>query len=202
MKTKTLLTIGTTMLIGGFSSCIWADSFYCTQNNQYVSPGMSQAAVEQACGAPQNIQKTQQPVTRRIPVTQLTFNIATATTGQAQGTYTPGLYSSSFQVNTGPLTTLVVEASNNKITDISINGTSAQSVSICDGATFGVGDPPVLAINSCGNPAYQNNTYKNVNTGQDEPVEIWSYKPSTYQQPFNLVFVNGQLTQVETNAPQ
>lgn len=197
---KTLTVIAVSLALTTVSSVVWADAFYCTQTNQYISQGMSMDAVEQACGTPQNIQKTAQPVTRRVPVTQLTFNIATTTSGQLQGTVTPGLYSSNFQVSTGPLTTLVVESSNNQITDISINGTPAQSVSICNGATFGVGDPPVLAINSCGDPAYQNNTYKNVNTGQEEPVQIWSYKPTTYQPPFNLVFVNGSLAQVETNA--
>jgi hypothetical protein len=199
---KKLTAVTISLAFCAVYSVAWADAFYCTQTNQYISQGMSTDAVEQACGAPQNIQKTSQPITQRIPVTQLTFNISTSTSGQLQGTVTPGLYSSNFQINNGPVTTLVVESSNNQITDISINGTPAQSVSICNGATFGVGDPPVLAINSCGDPAYQNNTYKNVNTGQNEPVQIWSYKPTTYQQPFNLVFVNGSLAQVETNAGQ
>ncbi len=202
MKTTFTITIAASLMLGGFSSTVLAASFYCTTTNQYISQGMSEAEVEQACGTPQSVQKTQQPVTQRIPVTQLTFNIATNTTGQSQGVVTPGLYSSNFQINTGPLTTLVVEASNNRITDISINGNSAQSVSICNEGTFGVGDPPDAAISSCGDPAYQNQTYKNVDTGQEEPVEIWSYKPSTYQQPFNLVFVNGSLVQVDTNAAE
>lgn len=190
------------LLLSAIASPTWADAFYCTQNNQYISPGMSMAAAKQACGTPQSIHKMQQPVMQRVPVIQLTFNIATATTGNMDGTVTPGLYSSNIQFNNGPLTTLIVEASNNKITDISLNGTSAQSVSLCGGGNFGVGDPPSSAVASCGDPVSENDTYKNVDTGQEAPMEIWSYKPSNYQPPFQLVFVNGSLTQVDTNAQQ
>ena len=188
------------LIFGSMASTAFADAFYCTQNNQYISQGMSTAAVKQACGTPANIQQTEQQVKRKVPVMQLTFSVATSTSGQLQGTVTPGLYSSNLQINNGPLTTITVDSTNNQITSININGTSANSVSMC-GSSFGLGDPPSAAISSCGSPVAQNNTYKNVNTGQTEPVEIWSYKPTTAQQPFNLVFVNGALAQVDTNAP-
>jgi hypothetical protein len=182
-----------------FSFSAWADAFYCTENNQYISSGMTTDAVEQACGKPAGIRKTQQEITRRVPVMQLTFNISTSTYSQLQGTYTPGLYSSRLDINTGPLTTLIVDSSNNQITDISLNGNAAQSVSICNGGTFGVGDPPSSAISSCGSPISENDTYKNIGTGKQQPVEIWTYQPSNYQPPFQLIFVNGSLVQVDTN---
>ncbi len=187
------------LALSAVSPMVWADAFYCTENNQYISPGMSMDDVEQACGAPDSTQKTQQSVTKQVPVQQLTFNIATSTFGNYQGTVTPGIQSSNIQINTGQLTTVVVESSNNRITSISVNGTSAQSLSMCGGGTFGVGDPPSMAVNSCGNPVAENDTYKNVSTGQEEPVEIWSYIPTDYQPPFQLIFVNGQLKQVDTS---
>jgi hypothetical protein len=190
------------ILFCSFPFSAWADAFYCTEKNQYISPGMTTDAVEQACGAPQSIQKTQQTIKQRVPVMQLTFNITTSTYGQSQGTYTPGLYSSRLDINTGPLTTLIVDASHNQITGISLNGNPAQSVSICGGGSFGVGDPPSSAISSCGSPISENDTYKNVSTGKQEPVEIWSYQPSNYQPPFQLIFVNGSLVQVDTSGQQ
>lgn len=181
-----------------YSQTALADPFYCTENNEYINVGMNVMDVRQACGTPQSVQKSQRMGTRKVPVAQLTFNIATATTGSYAGTFTPGIQSSNFQVNTGPLTTLIVEVSNNKITDISLNGQSAQSVSICGGGSFGVGDPPASAINSCGSPVSENDTYKNVSTGQEQQVETWTYQPADYQPAFQLIFVDGALSQINS----
>lgn len=197
---KTISKITHLTLLGMLFSCLipsaFADTFYCTQNNQYINTGMTVLQVQAACGAPQNIAKSQQSETQQIPVSQLTFNISTTITTGYAGTVTPGIQSGTFQVNTGPMSTLIVSVQNDQIKSILLNGQSAQSVSICGGGSFGVGDPAENATDSCGDPAAENDTYINEPTGGTMDVETWSYKPNNYQPPFQFVFQNGILTQI------
>ena len=173
----------------------WANPYYCTQTNQYINTGMSTEDVKQACGDPSNIQKSEKPATTRVPVTQLTFNVSTTTTGSYAGTVTPGIQSGAVQINSGPLSTLMVSVKNNQISKISLNGESVQSASVC-GGSFGVGDSASAAINNCGAPSSQNDSYVNVKTGQMDHIELWTYQfNDNTQPPFQLTFVNGSLTQ-------
>lgn len=190
------LLFGLLLTVLSISQMAYADPFYCTGNNAYINVGMSADEVEQACGAPQTIQKSQQDATQKVPVSQLTFNVSTNTTGAYAGTVTPGVQSSSFQINTGPLTTLIVSVKNNQISSISLNGESAQSVSICGNGNFGIGDPPSSATSSCGSPVSENDTYENVSTGQSNEVDTWTYHPGNYQPDFSLIFVNDVLSQI------
>lgn len=190
--TKLLMTGG---LLLGLSSNAWANPFYCTANNQYINVGMSASDVQQACGAPNTIQKSDRPAMQRIPVTQYTFNVSTSTTGSYAGTYTPGLQSSAFRVNTGPLTNLLVTVKQGVISQISINGNPTNGVSLC-GSAFNVGDPAASATNSCGTPVSTNDSFIEEKTGQTNQVEVWTYSSGdNYQQSFQLTFVNGVLNQ-------
>lgn len=189
-----------TSMLGVLFSCslqsALADTFYCTQNNQYINTGMTVLQVQSACGAPQNVTKSQQSQTQQIPVSQLTFNIPTSAPTTSMGTITTGIQSGTFQVNQGPMTTIVVSVQNDQIKNISLNGQTVQSVSVCGGGSFGVGDPAENATGSCGDPATENDTYMNEPTGGTMDVETWSYQPSNYQPPFQFVFQNGILTQI------
>lgn len=185
-------------IFGSFTlaSIASADPFYCPQNSQYINIGMSQSDVIQACGEPQNVKKSKKSAVKKVPVSQLTFNVSTQSIGLTAGTRTPGIQSGAFYANSGPLSTLVVTVSEDKITNISLNGASTQSASIC-GGSFAVGDPGSNAIASCGDPTAVNNTYKNVNTDKIDEVETWSYSPGNYQPSFQLTFVDGALSAIQ-----
>lgn len=202
---KTLSKKTSFIVLGLLFSCseipsAWADTFYCTKNNQYINTGMTILQVQAACGAPQNTTQSKQSATQKVPVSQLTFNVSTTTTSGYAGTVTPGIQSGTFQVNTGPMSTLIVSVQNDVIKSISLNGQTVQSVSVCGGGSFGVGDPAENASSSCGAPASENDTYMNVPTGGTIVVETWSYQPSNYQPPFQFVFQNGILTQIISSA--
>ncbi len=186
----------TSALAIGLSQTAVANPFYCPQNSQYINTGMSEGDVRQACGAPQAILKSKKKGVQRVPVTQLTFTVSTQTVGQMGGTITPGVQSGAFQVNTGPLATVVVNVTNDVISSIMLNGNASESLSVCPGGSFGVGDPGSNAVDSCGNPSAVNDTYKNVPTDQTILVDTWSYNPGNYQKPFKLTFTDGVLTAI------
>lgn len=153
--------------------------------------------VVQACGQPQKVDKSKQKATTKVPITLMTFNVATSTTSLGSGVYQRGLQSSQVVLNTGPLTPVTVTSKDNKIVGISMSGQSVQSLSIC-GYAFAVGDSPDSAVSSCGQPNSVNNTYQLVDTDQTQLIETWSYQPGNYQRPFQLIFTDGVLSQINS----
>lgn len=173
-----------------------ADPFYCTQNNQYINVGMTIPEVLQACGKPQEVKTSKKMGTTRIMMTQMVFTIATNITRVYSGTVTPGIQSGAFNVNTGPTATAVVNVVDGKIKSISLNGTNTESISLCGGSPFGVGDDAQLSVDSCGDPSSINDTYMTVSTGQPVQIESWKYQPDNYQPPFTLIFADGVLNKI------
>ncbi len=165
-----------------------ADSYYCPQNMGYINPGMSQAKVVEACGQPVRKQKTDEPVTKKIPVTQLIYN--------NKGTDTAFYGTHNIPVGSGGAN-LEVDVAYNKVVAIRINGSSSNSFSICDGSSVQRGDQISHVYNACGNPSVINNTFVHQNVPGEQKKEIWVYQPDPYQAPVNLTFINGKLQSID-----
>ena len=169
-----------------FSGSVSAESYYCGKNSMFISPGMSQAQVIQACGEPQSKQKRNQQGSQQRPVTQMQFSIASQKKAGAYG---------AFPISVGRRSTLDVTVANGKIVSLSLAGQSSQSISVCGSANIYVGGPS-SALSACGSPNMTNKTFVNVSTGQSEKVEMWTIKPDQYTPGISLTFVNGVLKSI------
>lgn len=162
------------------------DSYYCPGNHKYINTGMTQDEVINACGQPIKKEQSNQPVTEKVPVTQLIYN------NQGTGEAFYGVWS----VPTGyGGARLEVDIINNKVASARINGSSTNAFSIC-GSSVEVGSPVAAVYNTCGNPSLVNKTYINRILPGDNKTEIWTYQADQYQPSVTLTFVNGRLQSI------
>lgn len=78
-----------------------------------------------------------------------------------------------------------------KVVNISVNGTSLIATTIC-GANIKVGDTAADIKNSCGQAAFKNqSTQSNTNTGNESEVIEYTYNSSP---PITFLFKQGKLT--------
>ncbi len=163
-------------------------NFYCPQNHAFISIGMTQDQVSNACGAPLSKQTSNSPATQKIPMTQLIFN--------NQGTNTAFYGVWKLPIGSGGAR-LEVDVVNNKVHAIRINGNNSNSFSICGSNNIQAGDSVAAVYNACGVPSLVNNTYlKQTMPGSPKP-EQWVYQMSQYQSPVSLTFVNGKLQSID-----
>ncbi len=172
---------------------------YCPQNSGYINVGMTQAQVITACGQPLTKQKTNAPVTQKVAVKQLIYNALNT------GGYYPGESSAFYGQNSGAQWTLPsgtggisleVDIINNKVSDVRINGSSTNAMSICGGTNVQIGDNINQVLNACGSPTMTNNSYIKQVVPSNSPPEVWIYQVNQYQTPNSLTFVNGKLQSI------
>jgi hypothetical protein len=167
---------------------------YCTGGQAYINVGMSQAQVLKACGQPVGKRPTKEAVVQQVPVTQLIY-----TRLNRGGTYRG--YDRIYQLWSLPSGTkgisLQVDVIDNKISGISLNGSSTNASNLCGGKNFQVGDPVNNVYSACGNPTITNNTFINQTIPRSQSPEVWIYQVDPYQAPFNLTFVNGKLQSID-----
>lgn len=172
---------------------------YCPQNSGYINIGMTQAQVITACGQPLTKQQTNAPVTQKVPVKQLIYNSLNA------GGYYPGEGAAFYGQSSGaqwslPSGTggisLEVDIINNKVSDVRINGSSTNAMSICGGTNVQIGDNINQVLNACGSPTMTNNSFINQTVPSNKPPEVWIYQVNQYQTPNSLTFVNGKLQSI------
>lgn len=178
------------------------DSYYCSQNNGYINPGMSQDAVIAACGQPISKQISHTPLMKKVPVTQFIYN----NKGSSNSFYGPWNVAMgnmnkevSQPLNSGPSSAgvqLQIDVADDKILSVSINGGKTNAVSLCGGASITVGDAAGNVTNACGKPSMTNHTYIEVPIQSDTKPEIWTYQADEYQAPVSLTFVDGQLQSI------
>jgi hypothetical protein len=172
---------------------------YCPQNSGYINVGMTQAQVVTACGPPLTKQKTNAPVTQKVAVKQLIYNALNT------GSYYAGESSAFYGENSSAQWTLPsgtggisleVDIINNKVSDVRINGSSTNAMSICGGTNVQIGDNINQVLNACGSPTMTNNSYINQVVPSNSPPEVWIYQVNQYQTPNSLTFVNGKLQSI------
>lgn len=172
---------------------------YCPQNSGYINIGMTQAQVITACGQPLTKQRTNAPVTQKVPVKQLIYNTLNS------GAYYPGQSAAYYGDSSGaqwslPSGTagisLEVDIINNKVSDVRINGSSTNAMSICGGVNVQIGDNINQVLNACGSPTMTNNSFVNQVVPSNNPPEVWIYQVNQYQTPNSLTFVNGKLQSI------
>lgn len=177
-----------------------AESIYCPQNHGYINVGMTESQVIAACGDPLSKQKSNKPLLKRVPLKQLFYNNQGAPTaffgvwalpiGNSDPSNPP------FGGNAGGVQ-LKVDILNDKVYSVSLNGTSSNGFSICNGVEIKVGDPGNIVYNACGNPSLINSSYVNEIVPSQQPPEVWIYQPNQYQSPVSLTFLDGKLQSID-----
>lgn len=171
-----------------------ADSIYCPQNQGYISVGMTDSQVINACGTPISRSDSSVQVVMKIPETQLIY------TTLNQGAVYPGLtsYYTMWSLPSGSTgTSLHVNIINNKVAGFTINGSSTNAMSICGGTSVQIGDDANRVYSACGTPSLVNNTFISQPVPKSQHPEIWVYQIDQYQSPISLTFVNGQLQSIQ-----
>jgi len=163
------------------------DAFYCPQKHGYVKIGMTQDQVMNTCGPPSLKQEVTQPVTQKVPVTQLIYN--------HQGTNKAFYGVWELPIGNGGAR-LEVDVVNEKVYSVRMNSNSTTSFSVCDGQNINVGDPASSVYDFCGNPSIVNQTFINRVVPGDHKVERWIYKSDQFQSSFSLTFINGKLKSI------
>lgn len=206
MKLARLSSIGSGLLTLSFNLFAATQSFYCPQNHGYVNIGMTPDQVISACGQPISQQESNQPVFQKIPMQQLMYNNAGASTAfsgvwQVPGTSPAGSGSAYYNVwnipQPGSGAQLEVDIVNQKVKSIKLNGSDSNAVSICRGTNIQPGDPIQKVYGSCGSPSVVNNTYVNEIVPTAEKPLVWVYQPGEYQSSVTMTFVNGKLQSIQ-----
>lgn len=162
-------------------------SFYCPQNHGYINIGMTADQVISACGEPQSMQESNQPVLKKVQVQQLIFN----NQGTDTAFYGPWTIPTRW---TG--SQLEVDVIDNKVKAIKLNGTDNNAFSICDGVNIQIDDPVGKVYGACGSPSVVNTTFINVVVPSNDKPKIWIYKPDPYQPTITLTFIDGKLQSI------
>ena len=163
------------------------DAYYCPENHQFIRLGMSPDQVIAVCGQPITQQDSQQPLTQKIPMTQLYFD--------SHGTKTAFYGVWNLRMGSGGAQ-LEIDIIDQKVKGIKINGTDNNAASICDGISIQENDPISKVYNACGSPSLVNNTFIEVVVPTAQKPKIWLYKPGPYQPSVSLTFVDGRLQSI------
>jgi len=197
MKTPILIAFSVSLLAA--APALAVTQIYCPQNSGYINVGMTQAQVLSACGQPLTKQRTNAPVTQKVPVKQLIYtalNTGAYYTGQSAYLYGDRTMSQWTLPSGTTGISLEVDIINNKVSDVRINGSSTNAMSICGGTNIQVGDNINQVLNACGSPTMTNNSYVNQVVPSNNPPEVWIYQVNQYQTPNSLTFVNGKLQSI------
>ncbi|MCX7116990.1 MAG: DUF2845 domain-containing protein [Legionellales bacterium] len=174
-----------------------ADPTYCPQHAGYIDVGMSEDEVINACGQPLSKERSKHTATQKVPVQQLLYNSINP------GSVYPGLnaafYTQWSLASASPSAgvSLEVDVVNNKVKAFQVNGSSTNSITVCQGSSIQMGDNVSNVYNSCGTPTTINSTYINEAIPGDPKTEIWIYQNAQYQPPMSLTFVNGTLQSIQ-----
>lgn len=174
-------------------------STYCPSAGGYISPGMSIAQVQNACGSPTSTTKKQTYASRNIAVKQLIYNIRKAPVILGAGQIRPVVHDGTFSIplNAPEQVSLMVTIIANKVSSISLNNSSTQGSSLCAGGTIQVGSSLGAVTSACGTPSYVNNSFQRSSQGTTVKEEIWMIKTNEYSPSLRLTFHNGILQSIQ-----
>lgn len=174
-----------------------ADSLYCPQRYGTITLGMSSQQVIAACGQPLSKAPSNKPIYRTIPMTQYIFNnegtpVASVAPGTSSNTYY-GLWTNPDNLSG---VTLQINAIDNKIHSIQINGSAENAATICGGISLAAGDPIGKALSACGPALMVNKTFVKQEILSEQPPEVWIYQMGQYQPAVSLTFIAGKLQSI------
>ncbi len=179
-----------------------ADAVYCPSLHGYINVGMTQDEVISACGQPSSKSESNQPVTVKVPVQQVVYNREGSTKAfygvwaLPIGNTPQGYYNQSFGGNSGGGATLQVTIINNKISSVSLNGSSTNAFTVCDNNSVQIGDSVSKLYNACGQPSLVNNSYIEQAVQSATKPQVWVYQFNDYQPAISLTFVDGKLQSI------
>ena len=198
MKLRIMLSL---VALGCLPNLLFAVSaFYCSERHGYINVGMTEEQVINACGEPLSRQKSTQPLTIQVPLTQLIYDNEGAPRA-FYGVWALPIGNSNpnnppFGGNAGGIQ-MQVDIIKDKVANIKLNGSSTNAFSICNGRMIKVGAPARQVYNACGNPSLVNKSYINQPIPSKNPPEIWVYQADQYQPPVSLTFLDGKLQSIE-----
>lgn len=169
-------------------------SIYCPGNHQFIQVGMSEAQVKAACGTPTTTSKRDTPISTRVNVKQLIY------TNLNKGGYFETLNPifDQWSLSQGQEgTTLEIDIINGKVSNIRINSSTVNSLTICNGGNVNIGSSESQIYNACGSPEHVNNTFINQTLPSSQNPKVWTYQVTPYQPPIKLTFSNGKLQTIE-----
>ena len=192
MRIKILMTLTVSLLP---LTQLAAQPVYCPQHAGYINVGMTQQEVLNACGDPLSKQQPNKPIMQKVPVQQLMY------TQLNQGAYYPGetaaFYTQwSIPSGTGGVN-LTIQVINNKVSGVTINGSTTNAASVCQGYDIEIGDNVNKVYSACGSPQMVNNSYINQPMPSNSKPEVWIYQVDQYQAPISLTFLNGKLQSID-----
>ncbi len=173
-------------------------ALFCPAQFKNIAPGMTEAEVLAACGAPLSKQQSTLPVQRKVPITQLYYNNQGAPGAVVppvtQNSIYYGLYANPTDIRGNMLQVDIVD---NKVYGIAMDGTSQNAFSICNGNMVQIGDPAGKVYGACGSPLLTNKTFILENIIDVPRPQIWIYQFSEFGSPARLTFVDGKLQSIE-----
>lgn len=203
---RTYATMAITYLLVAPIGLVLAESTYCPQGHALLQIGMSETEVLGACGQPTRKMTSQEPLSEKIPVTQLIYtgisqpNSYPGQVNAVSDNWYPGLadiYSQwSLPKASNESFKLEVDIINDKISAIRMNGGGSNAMSMCAGEPFQIGDDLGAVYASCGSPETTNTTYKNAPIPSKKKPEIWIYEVDQYSPKLRLTFIDGKLQSI------
>lgn len=170
------------------------DMVYCPQKQGYIKLGMSAAEVVQACGEPMTKQDVDEPVTEKVPMTQLYYSTPSGD-NEVVDSFRP-IYDT-WSLPEGTLSVMMeVDIINDKVSSIRINGDNTNALSICDGQSIAIGDNAMKVYQSCGTPQTVNQTFIEQPIPSNSQPQVWIYQVDPYQPPISLTIVDGKLQSI------
>jgi len=167
------------MLVALLSLSTSSFALFCPNNFNQINIGDTIQQVEQQCGKPDGIKKSQGsdngPQEWNFYVQPSMNNYAAIRTKTTQGSSVK----------------MAIALNGGKVVNITVNGMSLTATTICSGHNITVGSTADSVKQACGDPAFVNKS--SVNNGP-KPSEIVTYKYNSTP-PTTLTFENGALQQ-------
>lgn len=177
-------------------------SIYCPQHQGYIKIGMTETQILSACGEPLSKQTSRVRATEKVPVQQLIYTTLQIDSPSDWGGNpmdwggTNNLFQQWSLPSGSKGITAQINIMNQKVVNITLDGSDSNAMSICDGGSFQVGDPESKVYQACGSPNVVNQTFVEQRIPSNQKPEIWIYQFDPYQAPISLTIVNGKLQSI------
>ena len=189
-----LTSMTVVLLLGLPVTTVSAQQVFCSQHSRFIDVGMSVNEVISACGEPIRKEKSNVPVTTRIPVQQLIY---TATdTGSVYPTLDDAFYNTWSLPSGTSGVNVEVDLVNDKVKAMRINGSGINAMTVCNNNKIEIGASSGAVYSACGTPTLINSTYINQQVQSETQPEVWTFKMGDYQPPMSLTFVDGKLQSI------
>lgn len=169
------------------SSAFALQNYYCPTNAGTIQLGMSMEQVKGFCGSPTTKNKQETYIKEQVPAVQLYYRVG-------GNVVTPLNLATANPQSGRKSTSLTVTYINNKVSNISLGGSSVPSASVCS-RPIKEGDSMATVNSACGSPYLTNHTQSAVGNPKKITISTWFYQFNPYQS-ITLTFQEGILKSI------